>query len=152
MTIDDPEVCEKGANTLLDAIVKVRQESNAGLAWKPRIVVLSTCGINKAGRDFPLATLPIYKFMLKVPHLDKMAMEKALVSNAERVGYTHTIVRPSLLNDDTAPQKEIRVGLDNAFVVGYYISRDDTGRWIYENLLDERKTGQYENRIATITW
>ncbi|KAI4863936.1 NAD(P)-binding protein [Hypoxylon rubiginosum] len=163
MTIDDPEVCEKGAATLVEAIAKVRrqqQEENsnpAAAAWKPRVVVVSSTGLARAGRDYPLAMMPMYKFMLKVPHKDKVLMEKAVVdgsSSSSSSGYTYTIVRPSLLVDDAAPEREVRVGIDDDYVVGYTISRDDTGRWIYENLLvrDEEKTGRYENRVATVTW
>ncbi|XXH04487.1 hypothetical protein Hte_010903 [Hypoxylon texense] len=160
MTLDDPQVCEKGARTLLEAIAKVRRQENSSgnPTWKPRVVVVSSTGLAKAGRDYPLAMTPMYKFMLKVPHADKVLMEKAVVDGAA-VGtgagsghtYTYTIVRPSLLVDDAAPKREVRVGVDDDFVVGYTISRDDTGRWIYENLLrgDE---GKYENRVATVTW
>ncbi|XDG00511.1 hypothetical protein ABKA04_000126 [Annulohypoxylon sp. FPYF3050] len=155
MTIDDPHVCENGMKTLLAAIDKVRRdhasvpELSEG-QWHPRIVVVSTCGISKAGRDFPLATLPIYKFMLKVPHVDKLAMESLLTGNAGEKGFTYSIVRPSLLTDPAVPDRKIRVGVDDKPPVGYGISRDDTGRWIFENLLDAE--GAYENRVVTITW
>ncbi|KAI1378467.1 NAD(P)-binding protein [Hypoxylon crocopeplum] len=152
MTLDDPHVCENGITALHEAIAKVREQCGEE-GWTPRVVVLSTCGLSTAGRDYPLATLPIYKIMLKVPHVDKRAMEKAVVEGEKRLGYTYTIVRPSLLSDDAAPQKEIRVGVDDDFVVGYAISRDDTGRWIYENLLDQKvEMGKYENRVVTLTW
>ncbi|OTA60054.1 NAD(P)-binding protein [Hypoxylon sp. EC38] len=158
MTIDDPQVCQKGMAALLEAIAKLRREYD-GLTeaqrWRPRIVVVSTCGISKAGRDFPLATLPIYKFMLKVPHVDKVEMERLLVGGAaekEGYGYTYSIVRPSLLNDDAQPERRIRAGVDDKPPVGYAISRDDTGRWIFENLLDRESKDGYENKIVTITW
>ncbi|KAI1451157.1 NAD(P)-binding protein [Annulohypoxylon stygium] len=155
MTIDDPHVCENGMKTLLAAIDRVRRENTSVPElslehWHPRIVVVSTCGISKAGRDFPLATLPIYKFMLKVPHVDKLAMESLLTGNAGEKGFTYSIVRPSLLTDPAVPDRKIRVGVDDKPPVGYGISRDDTGRWIFENLLDAE--GAYENRVVTITW
>ncbi|KAI1454887.1 NAD(P)-binding protein [Annulohypoxylon moriforme] len=160
MTIDDPNVCENGMKTLLEAIDKVRRDNatvlgEAGQAqWRPRIVVVSTCGISKAGRDFPLATLPIYKFMLKVPHEDKLAMESLLTGAAVEKAYSYSIVRPSLLTDPAVPDRKIRVGIDDKPPVGYGISRDDTGRWIFENLLnvEEGQGGAYENRVVTITW
>ncbi|KAI0887647.1 NAD(P)-binding protein [Annulohypoxylon maeteangense] len=153
MTIDDPHVCENGMKTLLSAIDKVRRDHAAALGekqWRPRIIVVSTCGISKAGRDFPLATLPIYKFMLKVPHVDKLAMESLLTGAAAEKDYSYSIVRPSLLTDPAVPDRKIRVGVDEKPEVGYGISRDDTGRWIFENLLGIE--GAYENRVVTITW
>ncbi|KAI2615251.1 NAD(P)-binding protein [Hypoxylon sp. NC1633] len=154
MTLEDPHVCGKGMEALQEAIALVRKEVGAGPdRWSPRVIVLSTCGINKAGRDYPIVTMPIYKIMLKVPHIDKRAMERDLVARGADLGYTYTIVRPSLLTDDPSPKCEIRVGIDDKFPVGYAISRDDTGRWIFENLLDvEGQGATYENRIATITW
>ncbi|KAI1410627.1 NAD(P)-binding protein [Hypoxylon sp. FL1857] len=153
MTIDDPQVCQKGMAALIEAIGKVRQEYGLTQAqWKPRIVVVSTCGISKAGRDFPLATLPIYKFMLKVPHVDKLEMERLLLAGTDEKGYTYTIVRPSLLNDDARPERKIRSGIDNKPPVGYAISRDDTGRWIFENLLNKESQEEYADKIVTITW
>lgn len=156
LTIDDPQVCQKGMAALLEAVARVRREYGG---WRPRIVVVSTCGISKAGRDFPLATLPIYKFMLRVPHVDKVEMERLLVGGSQEVGgvdgdrgYTYSIVRPSLLNDDAQPERRIRVGVDDKPPVGYAISRDDTGRWIFENLLNRESGDEYENKIVTITW
>ncbi|KAI6085536.1 NAD(P)-binding protein [Hypoxylon rubiginosum] len=157
MTLDDPQVCEKGAATLIEAIAAVRkqQQENGNVAaasWRPRVVVVSSSGLARTGRDYPLPMIPMYKWMLKVPHADKRAMEKTIVDGAAK-GYTYTIVRPSLLVDDAAPTREVRVGIDDDFVVGYTISRDDTGRWMYESLLqDGDKIGRYENRIATVTW
>ncbi|KAI1102949.1 hypothetical protein F4804DRAFT_333818 [Jackrogersella minutella] len=39
-----------------------------------------------AGRDFPLATLLLYKFMLRVPHEDKLVTERLLVGGAAEGG------------------------------------------------------------------
>ncbi|KAI1763051.1 NAD(P)-binding protein [Hypoxylon sp. FL1150] len=153
MTLDDPNVCRRGAATLIEAIAAVRQQTGS-VAWKPRIIMLSTTGMARAGRDYPLALTPVYRWVLKVPHEDKLAMETAVAEGAVAgQGYTYTIVRPSLLVDEAQPKREVRVGIDDDFVIGYTISRDDTGRWIYGNLLqDGDEIGKYENRIVTITW
>ena len=75
-----------------------------------------------------------------------LAMEKVLKGGREEKGYTYTIIRPSLLNDDTAPERKIREGIDGDFPIGYAISRDDTGRWIYDNILDQSADQEkYEN-------
>ncbi|KAI2468991.1 NAD(P)-binding protein [Annulohypoxylon bovei var. microspora] len=161
MTIDDPHVCENGMKTLLEAIDRVRAaapaQTQTQTQWRPRIVVVSTCGISAAGRDFPLATLPIYKFMLKVPHEDKLATERLLTGGAAARGCSYSIVRPSLLTDDAVPARKVRSGVDDCPPVGYGISRDDAGRWIFENLLgavgrEGEGEGAFENRVVTITW
>ncbi|KAI1804304.1 NAD(P)-binding protein [Daldinia bambusicola] len=166
MTLDDPHVCEKGMAALLEAVSLVRQQhSLTAQQWRPRINVVSTCGISQAARDVPVLFMPMYKLMLRVPHADKIVMESLLTKGAAADpdpdregdgdgGYTYSIVRPSFLVDEPQPQREIRVGLGDAPAVGYTISRDDAGRWIYENLVEGKKgeEGKYENTIATITW
>ncbi|KAK6949869.1 hypothetical protein Daesc_008192 [Daldinia eschscholtzii] len=154
MTLDDPHVCEKGMASLLEAISLVRQQHSLSTEqWRPRVNVVSTCGISQTARDVPILFMPMYKIMLRVPHVDKIAMEALLVDGARDRGYTYSIVRPSFLVDEPQPHRKIRVGLGDAPAVGYVISRDDAGRWIYENLLDGKaEEGTYENKIATITW
>ncbi|KAI2785570.1 NAD(P)-binding protein [Daldinia loculata] len=157
MTLDDPHVCEKGMTALLAAISLVRENHHRTPLttehWRPRVNVVSTCGISRSARDVPILFVPMYKIMLRVPHEDKIAMEKLLVDGAGDRGYTYSIVRPSFLVDEAAPRREIRVGLGDAPAVGYVISRDDAGRWIYENLLDGKGDGgMYEDMVATITW
>ncbi|KAI1085399.1 hypothetical protein F5B20DRAFT_518191 [Whalleya microplaca] len=161
MTIDDPTVCQKGIAALLRALETVRDtrgETKGKGKGKggsdPRIVVLSTCGISKAGWDFPVLTLPLYRLMLNVPHKDKKVLEARLAESGER----YTIVRPSLLGDgEGEKKKKIRVGVEDwvggveSKAVGYTISREDTGRWIYENLIEGRE-GTFENKIVSITW
>ena len=71
LSIDDPNVCGKGMITLLDALAQLRQ---GGATGKPWIVVCSTTGMSRFGRDFPLVTFPLYEVMLKVPHKDKRIM------------------------------------------------------------------------------
>ncbi|KAI2636561.1 NAD(P)-binding protein [Hypomontagnella submonticulosa] len=152
MTLDDPHVCENGMTALLEAIAQVRKDHESE-AWNPRLTVVSTCGISAAGWDFPVLLLPMYRWVLKVPHEDKLRMEAHLTRRADELGYTYTVVRPSLLVDEPAPERKVRVGLGEEPAVGYTISRDDTGRWIYENLLDAgAPAGVFENQIATITW
>ena len=79
-------------------------------------------------------------------------MEERFVSSQE----TFTIVRASLLTDGES-NKEIRVGIENpktgreSSAIGYTISREDTGRWIAENLVLNRDA-RYVNKIATVTY
>ncbi|KAI5860482.1 NAD(P)-binding protein [Durotheca rogersii] len=169
-TIDDPHVCEQGARALLDALALVRAQFDlaaspspsppaseaaaAAAAWRPRIVAVSTCGISESGRDFPLAETPVYHLLLRVPHADKKVMEEVLVGGAAAGAYAYTLVRPSLLTDDAGkPERRVRAGAGAAPAIGYGISRDDAGRWIYENLLENAgERAKYENQVVTITW
>ncbi|KAL1858126.1 hypothetical protein VTK73DRAFT_7930 [Phialemonium thermophilum] len=155
MTLDDPHVCETGIRVLLEALARLRAEYPAALASaRPRIHVLSTTGITELGRDVPLAFVPMYHVMLKVPHKDKVAMERRLVASAE----DWTFIRPSLLTDGPSTDKDIRVGIEDPVAgkveskaLGYTISREDVGRWIFENLIQE-KDDKYVRKAATITY
>ncbi|KAI0180625.1 NAD(P)-binding protein [Hypoxylon sp. FL1284] len=161
MTLDDPDVCRRAAATLVEAIGAVRREqveggdTAAARAWKPRVVAVSSAGLARTGRDYPLALAPVYRLLLKAPHADKAAMERVLVDGAAATGggYVYTLVRPSLLVDEANPRREVRAGVDDEFPVGWNISRDDAGRWVYENLLgDAGVAGGYEGRVVTVTW
>ncbi|KAF7538903.1 hypothetical protein G7Z17_g12533 [Cylindrodendrum hubeiense] len=149
-TIDDPDVCKKGIATLLQALNNLRR---AGAEGSPLLAVISTTGISKHSRDVPLAFLPFYHYGLSVPHADKKVMEERLLESAER----WVAVRPSFLVDGGKPDRKIRVGVEdlNKGVekkeVGYTISREDVGRWMYENLL-AGENPQYSGKAVSITW
>ena len=96
--------------------------------------------------------IPLYHVLLKVPHEDKKAMEERLVESGE----AYTIIRPSLLvNGETS--KVIRVGIEDpktgreSEAIGYTISREDTGKWIADNLV-LRLDRRYTNKIAMVTY
>ena len=149
MTIDDPEVCRKGMTTLLEALAQLR---SGGATGKPHIIVGGTTGISRFGRDIPIAMIPLYHVMLKVPHKDKVIMEDRLVESGE----AYTIVHASLLVDGET-SKEIRVGIEDpktgreSKAIGYTISREDTGKWIADNLVLQLD-GKYVNKIVMVTY
>jgi NAD(P)-dependent dehydrogenase (short-subunit alcohol dehydrogenase family) len=159
-TIDDPHVCERGMETLLQAVAEMRA---GGASGGPLIIVLSTTGISKAGRDLPVVMWAFYRSMLGVPHRDKAAMEEKLAGSGE----AFVVVRPSFLSNEAKPERRIRVGVEDISggkhvlekkEFGYTISRADVGRWIFENLLrgggDEYKNGplQYKGKAVSLTW
>ncbi|ETS75750.1 hypothetical protein PFICI_12694 [Pestalotiopsis fici W106-1] len=176
LTIDDPHVCERGMETLLQALADIRRttvsqggdhdDDDAPTPKSgPVIVAVSTTGISKAGRDLPLVMWALYRGMLGVPHADKEAMENKLVAADE----DFVVVRPSLLVDGggggdgeaQAPAKEVKVGIEDLkhgrHVVekqawGYTISREDVGRWMYENLLRGDQGGEYIGKAVSLTW
>ncbi|KAM5354010.1 hypothetical protein ACJ41O_000660 [Fusarium nematophilum] len=149
LSTEDPNVCEKGIDALLKALGDLRQQGKQG---DPLIVVVSTTGISRFQRDVPLAFVPMYK-ALHVPHMDKKAMEEKLAVSKQR----WVAVRPSLLIDGAVPDRQIRVGIEHpvagveAKEVGYTISREDVGRWIYENLI-AGDAKRYEGRAVGLTW
>ncbi|KAI0509642.1 hypothetical protein F5B22DRAFT_616333 [Xylaria bambusicola] len=149
MTLDDPEVCQKGIAVLLEALTNLR---NNGAVGKPHITVCSTTGLSKFGRDIPIAMIPLYHIMLKVPHADKIIMEERLVSSGE----DFTIVRPSFMASEIETTKKVNVGIEDPIIgresaaIGYTISKSDAGRWVAENLILQKHT-KYSKKIAMIT-
>lgn len=149
LTIDDREVCRKGMSTILEALAQLR---SGGATGKPHIVVCSTTGMSRFGRDVPLAMVPLYHVLLKVPHEDKKAMEDRLVESGE----AYTIIHASLLVDGET-SKEIRVGIEDpktgreSSAIGYTISREDTGKWVADNLV-LKLDGKYVNKIVMVTY
>ncbi|KAF3390389.1 hypothetical protein F1880_009100 [Penicillium rolfsii] len=148
MNLEDPECCRKGASVLLEAIAQLRSQGASG---HPHIVAFSTTGLSRFGRDYPLAMFPIYAWLLHAAHEDKRIMEDKFIASAE----PFTIVRASILRDGET-RKTVRVGIEDpksgreSTEIGYFISREDSGRWTAENLI-LKKTPKYENKILTIT-
>ena len=145
LTIDDPHVCERGIEVVIEAIAGIRRELGAAAGEKkPHVIVCSGAGISKLGRDMALAVVPV-NALLRVPHADKRAMEDRLVKagGGEGAGYTYTIARPTLLVDGET-DRDVRIGVEDpaagtreSTVFGYTISREDTGKWIARNLVLE---------------
>lgn len=148
MAFDDPEVCQKGTATLLEALAQFRRDGAVG---SPHLVVCSTTGISRFGRDISITLLPLY-YTLGVPHKDKLVMEDRLVAG----GVPFTAVRPSLLVDGEST-KPIRVGVEDpktgrqSEAVGFSISREDTGKWMAEHLVLKTE-GLYLNKFVTLTY
>lgn len=161
MNNDDPTVCERAMDALLGALRTARAER--GLAGAPRIVAVSTTGLSEHGRDYPLALFPLYHYMLAEPHKDKKKMEAALLASGE----AWTVVRPSLLTDAAEEEegkeqrtkaKPVREGMEDpsahaleSKAVGYTITREDVGRWMFENVVDEQ-SDKWVRKIASITY
>ena len=147
--VEVKEVCRRGMNTILKALAELRSKGATG---RPHITVCSTTGMSRFGRDTPLLVAPLYNVLLKVPHEDKRIMEDRLIESGE----SFTIVRASLLTNGES-QKKVRVGIEDpkagreSEAIGYYISREDTGNWIAENLVLDLKE-QYANKIAMVTY
>ncbi|ROV90079.1 hypothetical protein VMCG_09789 [Cytospora schulzeri] len=157
--IDDPHVCENAMKTLLSALSDARKGAGGGVTagGDPRIVAISSTGVSAHGRDFPLTVWPVYHFMLKEVHKDKRAMETLLVEGGE----AFVIVRPSLLKDggdEDEHKRPIRVGVEDLRAgkleskeVGLSITREDVGRWIFEETLSG-DGGKWLGKVASVTY
>ena len=149
MTIDDPNVCRRGMAALLEALAQLRRDGATG---RPLIIACSGRGASRFGRDYPLSLYPLYEWALKVPMEDKKIMEDALTESGE----DFAIVRPTVLVDGES-DKTIRVGIEDpkkgreSKAIGYTISREDTGRWVAENLVLKCES-KYFNKCIDVTY
>ncbi|KAM0749337.1 hypothetical protein T439DRAFT_327058 [Meredithblackwellia eburnea MCA 4105] len=126
-TLDDPEVCQSTMRTLLLAISSIQYRS------PPTLLAISTTGLSSK-RDVPILFLPLYHWLLAIPHQDKKVMEDLVLEarSANLLG-SYTLVRPSLLTDGSEKEDtKVRVGNDQEPKVGYTISRKDVGKWVWE--------------------
>ncbi|ATY62505.1 NAD(P)-binding domain [Cordyceps militaris] len=148
MGIDQPQVCELGMDTLVAAITALRK---AGVTGAPHIVACSSTGVSKFGRDLPVLMLPLY-MALKGPHADKVKMEEKLLASGEQF----TVVRPSLLTNGES-ETVVRAGIEDpktgfeSKAIGYTISREDAGKWIARNLVQDMDAA-YMNKMVVITY
>lgn len=156
-SLDDPKVCREGAAALIQALKTLREEHHA--QGQPLLIFTSTTGLSAHGRDVPLLLAPLYYVLLHQAHADKRAMEERAAASGERF----VIVRASLLVDgkeatELPARRPVRVGIEDLAKgwekkeLGYTISRADTGRWVYEELLREEAPSWYENKAVTVTW
>lgn len=147
-TADDFKVCRKGMATLLESLAQLRRDGAAG---RPLVVVCSSTGISKFGRDIPLAMVPLYKVLLHPAHVDKRDMEDQLLQSGEEFA----IVRPSMFATGKTG-KTVRVGTEDPrtgpehLEIGYVISREDVGTWIADNLLIKTEA-KYTNKMISVT-
>jgi nucleoside-diphosphate-sugar epimerase len=148
--LDDHHVCENGMKTLLEALSTVRKNGASG---RPRIVALSSTGLTMH-RDLPILMIPLYKGLLGIPHKDKKAMEDLLARSDE----DYTLIRGSFYTDGDETDGKVRVGMEDipsgkieSTAIGYTISREDVGKWIFENLVQE-SSPKWVKKAATITY
>lgn len=152
-SIDDPDVCKKGITCVLDSLKALRSQGATG---DPLIVAVSTISHSRFGRDIALVMIPIYKVFVRVPAADKQIMEDRIAASGEK---NWVIIRPSHLVDGEQPNSPIRVGIEDlkkgveSREIGYTISREDVGRWSFENLFQPAEVSkQYQNKAVSITW
>lgn len=63
------------------------------------------------------------------------------------------VVRPSLLTNGPALGKEkVRVGTEYAPSVGYTISREDVGNWVFENVVGSEERERWVGEKVCLTY
>lgn len=150
-TLDNPTICQDAIRAILTAARSMER--------KPTLIALSTTGISDQKRDLPVAMMPMYYWMLKVPHEDKKVMEAAILAemakpDSERAISNYVIVRPSLLTEgDGDGLEKIKAGVEKNPAVGYVISRNDVGLWMFEKLIRFPfwSDNPYLGEVVTIT-
>lgn len=145
----DPHICETGTRNIISALDSLPSPVN-----NPLLVLLSTTGISSKSRDIPLAMIPMYHWVLPVPHADKKKMEELVIESGRR----WVLVRPSFLVDGEAKGLDgVRVGVDvpaeekeEKREVGYTIRREDVGLWIFEECIKGNKK-DWEGKCVSLT-
>ncbi|KAH6839572.1 hypothetical protein B0I37DRAFT_237209 [Chaetomium sp. MPI-CAGE-AT-0009] len=162
--MSDAHVCERGMEALLEALRRRRRAEEEGTTTTgrekkvPRLVAVSSTGISSVARDVPLALAGLYRVLLHTPHVDKKAME-GLVMEAGRAGEVEwTLVRGSLYTSGPATEGLVRVGVEDPVkgvlereAVGYTISREDVGKWVFEECL-EKDGREWVGKAAILTY
>lgn len=155
-TLDNPTICQDGIRVILSAAAGTAR-SSSDTDKKPTLIVLSTTGVTDKCRDVPFAMMPLYYWLLKVPHEDKKVMEglireESVKSVQERGIGEYTIVRPSMLTDSVGVGlNKIQVGVEDKPAVGYFIAREDVGQWVFEVLVKPGLTNDYLGQAVSIT-
>ena len=129
---------------------------------KPLLVALSTTGISSQARDVPIAMIPLYHWILSVPHKDKKQMEALLLTEMakpadERAIKNFILIRPSLLTDGVRlGTAKVRVGQESIEAVkpavGYKISREDVGGWVFDELVHGDGGEKFAGKMVSITY
>ncbi|KAJ3234858.1 hypothetical protein HDU81_001072 [Chytriomyces hyalinus] len=165
VTLHDPTICKDAAETIVRALEEIRR-TDAVHFKPPSMIAISTTGIDKNSRDLSILLIPLYHWLLAVPHLDKMELEKAVVGGVEgKVLAAHFTVRPSLLTDGKAKGSgAVRVGAvsschsvegnvaEGSPAIGYTISRTDVGNWIFDEIIAGKDVGCWENKCISLTY
>jgi hypothetical protein len=131
----EPKICQEGLQAILAALEELKFSS------APHLTAISSTGLTEGPRDIPFLVYPLYRLLLGTPHADKKVMEKLAVDEVGPQGKHrisgYTVIRASLLTDGKSlGMGKIRVGTEDEPKIGYFISRDDVGLWIYEEIIN----------------
>lgn len=144
-TLDNVEICETAAKTLVTALEEIFTEQPPLKADKPLLIFLSTTGVSRGPEDVPFAMRFLYHQMLAIPHADKRKMENIYRGEVEKnapvfrnvVGIRPTLLTGTVSYTDASGLEGVRSGYEHKPATGYSIKRADVGHWIFQNLVSE---------------
>lgn len=148
-------ICAEAVDSILSALAELKP------VQKPLIAVISSTGISAGPRDVPISLVPLYKILLHNAHKDKHNMEQLLADSFAEAASGRkeawirgfVFVRPSLLtNGPAAGQPKLRVGTVPKPAVGYTVSREDVGKWIFNQLLANEGRDQWAGEKVSLTY
>ncbi|BCS30419.1 uncharacterized protein APUU_80722S [Aspergillus puulaauensis] len=162
-------ICQDTVRNILEVLREHKHEHEEKQKPKPVLVAISSTGLTKE-RDIPLAMVPLYNWMLKIPHADKRVMEGLIFEEvarpeAEKVISDYVVIRPSFLTSGASQREKVRVlkgqgegqntavGISCPFV-GYTICREDVGGFMFGLVegLDGGKAGrEYYSSVVSIS-
>ncbi|EAU88922.1 hypothetical protein CC1G_10568 [Coprinopsis cinerea okayama7 len=144
---------------------------------QPRIIAISSTGVTKASHDaLPFALKPMYSYLLKVPHQDKIGAERLVAHCAgwewtsgepaveimggsdwkNREGLPKPgelkkilVIRPALLTDGEC---KCVYRVSTGEVGGWTVSRKDVAHFLVDAVLKEERWKEFENKIASIAY
>lgn len=145
-------ICQNATRVILgclsDTKPGVARDTSGGSKQRPLFVALSTTGLSTKKRDVPLLLTPLYHVLLAMPHADKREMERLIGAEAlkpQSAFRTFAVLRLSLLTEGNClGSAHVRVGrevgedtegLITGPAVGYTISREDVGNWMFEEIV-----------------
>ncbi|KAK5270816.1 hypothetical protein LTR99_005258 [Exophiala xenobiotica] len=163
-TLDNPNICETAARTLVTALREIYAEHDPALTEaqrKPLLTFISTTGISRGPEDVPFAMRFLYHQALAVPHKDKRAMEDVYRGEVDKehqqsvfrnvVGIRPTLLAGTVSYADAAGLEGVKVGTESKPALGYSIKRADVGRWVFENVISDKGEGKWEGEMVSLT-
>jgi hypothetical protein len=152
---EDPTLCRDAVATIL-AVLRARPA-----LVKPALIMISTVGVSRHGRDIPVLLKPVYA-MIHEAHEDKKAMEdlaiQAVTEHPAPIG-RYFVVRPTLLTNGRAKGLErVRFDVEDGAVakkaVGWTIARAEVGRFMFERIVRPFEGGKDEGsgKIFQVTY
>lgn len=159
-TLDNVEICETAAKTLVTALEEIFSEQPALKANKPLLIFLSTTGVTRGPEDVPFGMRFFYHQVLAIPHVDKRKMENIYRGEIEKkdpvfrnvVGIRPTLLSGTVSYTDANGLEGVRSGYENKPATGFSIKRADVGHWIFKNIISEttRNPG-VEGQMVSLT-
>lgn len=141
-------ICQDATRTIMRALKELN------LPQKPFFIAISSTSVGRGPIDVPLLFRPLYHFALATPRKDKQVMHD-IIAEVEEQGNAiggYAVVKPSMLvNGPSRGMPNIRSGTEDAPAIGYAISREDVGLWIWEELL-KGDASIWKNQRPSITY